>query len=242
MPTNYDYYVKEIRLNGASGAASYVRVIETDLDNIKTETILKPISKTNFTGINGGFFSANNGYNKPPTGSSSICYYDEDDEKNVTVEGVTHPAIGKYNKSSSGITEKKTMVIYYDREDNYKTKVTYLYIKDVDEVLSHKQRYVTNIIGGNDYNRSSWSTKSYYAPIPRTVIAWKNDKVYLITTDFANIPGLKVLLKEMKLDPVNSVILDGSFSTCTQVEVNGRLKHYGGDRYIYNMIKLKKAY
>ncbi|WP_459195699.1 phosphodiester glycosidase family protein [Wukongibacter baidiensis] len=237
-PTHYDYEKKEVHLGG--GIFATTRIIKTDLDNIETETILRPISDTSYTGINGGFFAAGNGYDNPPTGSSSICYNKYDKGKTVKVEGVRHPAISEYNKSDSGTASKKTMIIY---KDGSRTKATYRYVEEVDDVLSQTRfRDSINIIGGTDYNKSSWSTKAYYGPVDRTVIAWEGNDVYLITVDSVNIPSLKSVVERLGLDPVDSVILDGSGSTCMQVEVNGRLRDYGGDRYIYNMIRLKKDY
>lgn len=123
------------------------------------------------------------------------------------------------------------MIIY---EDDGQTKAVYRYVDDVDEILSQSRfRNSTNIIGGTDYIKSSWSTKAYYAPISRTVIAYKDNKAYLITVLNSTIPLLKPVLEELDLDSVDSVILDGSGSTCMQVKVDERRKNITEETDIY---------
>ncbi len=79
----------------------------------------------------------------------------------------------------------------------------------------------------------------------RTVLAWKDSKAYLMTIcsqigkfGGINIRQLKTLLTTMGLNPIASIILDGSESTFMRVKVDGKVKNFGGDRYVYNMIKL----
>ncbi len=70
------------------------------------------------------FFDADEGYNKPPTGGSSIVYNSYDVGVALTVEGRTLSANYDYNENSSNTAvSKKTMVIY---KEGSNTKVAYM--------------------------------------------------------------------------------------------------------------------
>lgn len=82
---NYEYYTwKHI-----PAALGEQHIIKTSLSNIKSETILRPVNKTAYVGINGGFFEATNGYSSPPTGGSSIVYVAGEENQTVTYGGRT---------------------------------------------------------------------------------------------------------------------------------------------------------
>lgn len=55
------------------------------------------------------------------------------------------------------------------------------------------------------------------------------------------IPNLKVALQEVGLNPVNSIVLDGSGSTAMRVVQNDQIRWYGSpthNRYIGNMVRV----
>ncbi|MNW32157.1 hypothetical protein D3C74_90920 [compost metagenome] len=55
---NYKYYTWKL----IPASLREQNIIKTSLSNIKTETILQPVNKTAYVGINGGFFEATNLY------------------------------------------------------------------------------------------------------------------------------------------------------------------------------------
>jgi len=73
----------------------------TPLSNITTQTFLRPLKNTNHIVINGGFFEATEGYDKPPTGGSSIVYLPGDENSNVTYIGRTLPKITRKIRMSA---------------------------------------------------------------------------------------------------------------------------------------------
>ncbi len=224
----------------SDGSHPKIYLIETNIDNIETKTILKPISKTSHIGVNGGFFDAEYGYNEPSTGGSSICYSKYDEGDYVKVEGRKLPANFHRNEGSSNKPiERKTMFIY--KKSSRKIRANFRYVKHVDEIFDEfGENNVLYAMGGNDYNKESWG-KSYYLPMDRTVVAWTSRKIYLIHIPGISIPSLKELMESglgYNLNPVDSVLFDGSGSSCIQGEENGRIKCFGGNRYIYNMIKV----
>lgn len=97
MATSYTYTEKSLSVDGHS---VLLRVIKTPLVNIQTETIGKKVFDTNYIGINGGFFDADNGYDNPPTGGSSICYNLNDVGNTITVGNQTLACNYDYNESS----------------------------------------------------------------------------------------------------------------------------------------------
>jgi hypothetical protein len=102
---------------------SQIYVIKTLANNIRSEIIRKPVSKSEYKGINGGFFdSPNDDYQETPTEGSSISYnadggeyydYNEDIDNNI----VTRP----------------TSVTYYDKKLQ-KTKGKIVRAKNMNEV------------------------------------------------------------------------------------------------------------
>ncbi|RNB55050.1 hypothetical protein EDM57_15560 [Brevibacillus gelatini] len=246
MPRYYEYFTME----GAPGAGGTtwgprLLTIKTKLDNIRTETILRPLSTTTETGINGGFFAADDGYDEPPTQGRSICYNKYDDGDEVTYSGRTLPEIYEYNGTSSNQKSRKTAVIYEDSNGN--TKAAYMYARNLDDVLDRYDN-VTNVIGGTSFNSADWSTTAYYGPAPRTVFAWKGSYAYLIVVpDAISVPWLKESLEYVGLDPTNAIVLDGSGSSCIQVhdDDNGLdedFSFYGEDRHLFNIIRVNKDY
>ncbi|MFS0917725.1 hypothetical protein [Brevibacillus sp. 179-C 1.1 NHS] len=245
MPKNYEYFTQEGApiFGGYSGPR--MLTIKTKLDNIRTKTMLRPLSTTKETGINGGFFAADDGYHSPPTAGRSICYnkFDEGDE--VTYEIRTLKEIYKYNGKSSNPKSRKTAVIYEDSNGN--TKAAYMYATKLSEVLD-RYSTATNVIGGTSFNASDWSDTAFYGPTPRTVFAWKGSYAYLIVVpDAINVPQLKDSLEHVGLDPTNAIVLDGSGSSSIQVHDDDRgldtdFSFYGEDRYLFNIIRVNKDY
>jgi hypothetical protein len=240
MAQNYTFTDNVVLLPDPLGALPVpYKMIKTPLSNIETHTIGKAISGTSYIGINGGFFEADNGYNKPPTGGSAICYNYNDVNEYIFVEGQKLSKNFHFNQGSSGNKlNRKTMIIY---NDGNQTKAKYAYLSSKDEAFNIATN-ITNIIGGMDYNVDSWGSIAYYLPTNRTILAWKDNYAYLLTFENESIPNLKAAMPELGLSAEHSIILDGSGSSQLQVEVDGNLKCYGGNRYIYNMIRLLKTY
>lgn len=213
-----------------------VNEIITNLGNVETVEINKPLAQTSYIGINGGFFAARNGYNNPPTEGSSISFNN----------GVIHCKNNKGNPRDEHDTSpisKKTLIIYKWRGQY---KATYRYIKTLDEAFDiFGKSNVVQVIGGTDYNLSGHEYKGYFGPTGRSVIAWKDNKIHLITIPGKytgiNIPGLKKAITAMGLDPEQSIVLDGSESACMQAKDSyGTWQNIGGYRHIFNAITLKR--
>jgi hypothetical protein len=73
-------------------------------------------------------------------------------------------------------------------------------------------------------------------------LAWSAPYAYLIVTDnlvSTTIPDLKSYVEQLRLDPRNSIVLDGFGSSsmkCAEYEKKGESRH------IFNMIRLINAY
>ncbi|WP_010096081.1 hypothetical protein [Ornithinibacillus scapharcae] len=71
------------------------------------------------------------------------------------------------------------------------------------------------------------------------MLAFKGSNAYLIVTDIAStIPDMKSYVEQLGLDPFNSIILDGSGSTAMKCK---EFTKKGGERHIFNMIRLRKT-
>ncbi|WP_175415200.1 hypothetical protein [Paenibacillus algicola] len=121
-----------------------------------------------------------------------------------------------------------------------------MYARNLDEVLAN---YPTAqaVIGGQNYNKDSWTSalfsKAYDLAAWRTVLAWNNTYGYLMVTNGTSVtvPNLKVALQEVGLNPVNSIVLDGSGSTAMRVVQNDQIRWYGSpthNRYIGSMVRV----
>jgi hypothetical protein len=222
------------------------RIIDTELSNIKSETILRPINDTTYMGINGGYFDADNGYHSPPTGGKSIAYCPEDVGETVTYGGQTLVKNHHYNGDYFNQVSRKTMAVY---SNGSSIVAGAMYAKDKDQVLNYFSN-VKTIIGGNDFNESSYSSNAWNLPIPRTVIAWVGTRVHLIIcTSGITMPILKEAIEELGFSLFNAVNLDGSGSTSMRVKANGTFSEsfdghdaYDDNRYLFNIIRLKNAY
>lgn len=231
MATNYTYS-SELWMMGRP----FVHMIKTPLSNICTETICKPLTETSYYGINGGFYNTAS-YDQTPSSSSSICVDVSEIGNSITVNGKTFAKNHNYNLNSSGAqTAKKTMVIYKDANGSY--KATYRSTAS-RYTISNEFPQFEQIIGGTTYTLADWGEKAYYAPLQRTVLAWKGQYAYLIVTEvLMTIPDLKNAVEQLGLDPSNSIVLDGSGSTAMQCK---EFTKKGGERHIFNMIRLKKT-
>ncbi|MET1174444.1 phosphodiester glycosidase family protein [Paenibacillus amylolyticus] len=247
MAINYEYkQVEGVPLSIFSPNGPRMKYIKTKLSNIKSETILKPMSQTSFMGINGGFFlPENDNYNIPPLVGRSIAY-SATDSGNVSVtygspvKTRTLPKNYLQNGSSAELFARKTLVIY---TSGGTTKAAYMYATNTAEVFA-KYSNVKTIIGGNSFTSSDWKVAQYNVPLPRTAIAWRGDDVYLIVTpDAISIPDLRDSIAHIGLDPTNAIVLDGSGSSAIRVQTNGSWSNsfIGGNRYIYNMVRLINA-
>lgn len=231
MPTHYTYS-KELWLSGRP----MVHMIKTPLSNICTETICKPLTNTAYSGINGGFYDTVS-YDQTPTGGRSIAYDKAEGLNTITVNGKTFDKNYYYNGVPTNQVSRKTMCISKSSTGVY--SAGYKYAKTVSEMKAAFPN-AEQIIGGNDYNLDSWGSKAYYAPIQRTVLAWKGSYAYLIVTEVgALVSDMKNYVTQLGLDPVNSIMLDGSGSTAMKVP---EFTKKGDERHIFNMIRLKNAY
>ncbi|SFS49585.1 phosphodiester glycosidase family protein [Paenibacillus sp. 453mf] len=246
MAVHYSYSQK---LGSPPPFAAYgprMQIIKTHLSNIKSETILRPISTTSYMGINGGFFRpvSDDAYNVPPAQGSSIAYCPEDENKTVSYQGRTLARNYNYNgNSSTNPIARKTMVVYTNSSGS--TKAAYVYAATLGEVTSRFSNIKT-VIGGNSFASADWSPTVYNLPAPRTAIAWdSSDNAHLIVVpDAINIPLLKSSIEYIGLNPENAVVLDGSGSSSLRVQVDGSYSKsfYGENRHIFNMIRLRNAF
>lgn len=204
-----------------------VKVIETPLNNIKPETILKPISQTSYYGINGGFYIGD--YKSPPERSDSISwsYNDMGNGKNYN-----------YNGSQTNQVSRKTLVVY--QYNNFYFGAT-MYAKNITEVRN-KYPEAREVIGGFGLEESDWgSPLAYYGPTSRTFMAFdgnvsKRIGYLIISPARINVLGIKNTLTQLGLRHQDAIVLDGSGSTSMKIPTY----HYKGeDRYIYNMIRLR---
>lgn len=236
MPEHYTAYHDTVYLN--RDHAAYFHVIRTGINNIRTETILKPLSETNFTGINGGFFTGPS-YDQPPTAGRSIAFHIEDAGR--LASGSTSVYRNwNYNGSSTNYKRHKTLILRNNADGTIAPQ--FQYVAKANDVLNQYSN-VRQIIGGRDYNSENWSTTAYNVGTRRTVLAWTATQAYLITSTSAiNIPDLKRAIELMGLSPTNSIILDGSGSTSMQVTSNSNLNLLGEDRHLFNCIRLARNF
>jgi hypothetical protein len=227
-------------VNKSDTQTAIVRIISTNLKNIKTETVLRPLNRLSYTGINGGFFDADNGYWKPPTSGSSICYTKGLDGQMAEYEGVSRVKNFHENQYYNDGVYRKTMFIYNTSDG--RVSAAYDYVKHIDELRGKFD--VLYAIGGTDYNEASWGS-SYYESVDRTVLAWSKPVVgeeitaYLIQVQNVTIPELKVVMGNRNLDPVYSVILDCGGSSGMQLWEDGIFRETSiQDRYLYNVVRL----
>ncbi|MGE7828851.1 hypothetical protein [Paenibacillus sp. NPDC093718] len=217
-------------------------IIRTGASNVKPETILRPVHNTTYMGINGGFFAADEGYNRPPTASRSIAWAEEDENQTITVEGRTLSKNYLYNGTSANPLSRKTFFIY--RNSSGVSTPAYMYASSANDVFgNYGKANVRMIVGGTDFNESSWGT-SYNLPLKRTAVSFQGTSVYLMVIASATIPVLRSDIENMGLSPTNTVILDGSNSTQMNVEANGQWIQAPrlSDRYVFNMLRLRNAF
>lgn len=226
--------------------------IRTNVENIQTETVLKPLKDTGAIGVNGGFFDAEKmigplpNYWTPPSSGSSICYTKGLDGQMAECEGIKRSKNFHENQFKDVPVSRKTMFIYDTHEHGGRISIAFRYAKHIDELKENWD--VLYAVGGNDYNESSWGS-NYNERDKRTVVAWTKPAVgipttvYLIQVDDVTIPELKVFIESLQLglDPFNSVIMDCGGSSSIQYHKEGKLVHTGiQNRYLYNIVSLIK--
>ncbi|PEC23634.1 phosphodiester glycosidase family protein [Bacillus cereus] len=242
---NFDYEFFEIKgeaLPKVNDRPQYssIYVIKTPADNIRSEIIKEPVSKSKYMGINGGFFDSQN-YQKTPTDGRSIAY---------NAGGGEHY---DYNETSENPIIRPNFVTYFDKKLQ-KTQVKIIRAKDMKKVREEFEDYqqIKTAIGGVSHSRKVWGDE-YYEKTPdrRTVLGYKEEKgtvyAYLIITRFPlTIANLKEhALNKLELDEY--ILLDGSGSTSMRVKKpdgtwlidKGReLNSIDADRHVYNMVRL----
>ncbi|WP_410982972.1 hypothetical protein [Bacillus cereus] len=152
---NYDYYLQPttILFDDVS-----LRVIKTPIDNIRTEVIKRPVSETNYMGINGGYYytpkdpeTDKRDYNKMEP--CSMSYYKTD--------GLTDGY--KFNGCPDKHLSLPTFVTYYDK-DLKKTKAEIFPVKSMKDINNHfknldhndhhhhSNQVIINAIGGKGFD------------------------------------------------------------------------------------------
>ncbi|MCP1122722.1 hypothetical protein NKR74_05095 [Bacillus sp. 3103sda1] len=161
IPKNYDYYLQptKVLLDTVS-----LRVIKTPIDNIRTEVIRKPVSETNYIGINGGYYNpsydpvkydpSNDDYVYKPC---SMTYYNPRGLTDGSTDGYD------FNGCSGKHLSRPTFVTYYDK-DLKKTKAEIIDAKSIDEIKNHfenldkndhqhhSNQVIINAIGGKGFD------------------------------------------------------------------------------------------
>ncbi|OXS72958.1 hypothetical protein [Domibacillus enclensis] len=236
MPQHYTAFRRTIHVDPSFPV--HFNVIRTGINNIRTETILKPLSQTDFTGINGGFFTGPS-YNQPPTEGRSIAFHIEDAGK-LTPGSTSVYRNWNYNGSSTDYKRQKTLIL---RNNNGTILPHYQYVAKANDVLNQYDN-VRQIIGGRDYNPENWGSDSYSLPLPRTILAWTATQAYLMVSTGVSIPDLKKTMELMGsgITPINSIVLDGSGSSCMQVTSDSDFNLRGGNRYLFNCIRLARNF
>lgn len=218
-------------------------IIKTNASNVKPETILKPVHQTSYMGINGGFFASDEGYDHPPTASRSIAWAAEDENTTISVEGRYLAKNYLYNGTASAPVSRKTFFIY--KNSSGVSTPGFMYASSVYDIFNmYGKSNVTAIVGGTDFNESSWSWTAYNIPLKRTVVSFLGTDVYLMVVGSAAISVLKSDIENMGLSATNSVILDGSDSSQLNVRANGEWIQAPSvsDRYVFNMLRLRNAF
>lgn len=122
--------------------------------------------------------------------------------------------------------------------------MSYIYAEKLGEVLYYYPTAIS-VIGGRDYGYLGLSD---LVGIGRTAIAWKSDgSVSLIVSPGAAIENIRYAINYdlgSGYSAENSVILDGSGSSCVQVYANGTWNnsYYNENRYLFNIVRLINAY
>ncbi|MEI4624112.1 hypothetical protein KFD70_28450 [Bacillus pfraonensis] len=209
-------------------------IIKTPIDNIRTEVIKKPVSATNYIGINGGFNDQSNGTVEP----RSISYYNPA----MVTDGSTE--VSNFNSTSNPerfpntIASRSTFVTYYDKNEK-RTKATIIPAASLDDVFKQfaPHQEVINAIGGKGYdiNHFRGSKKDYsQTPLRRTILAYKeeNGTVYaylIITQSFVTVERLKLHVEKLGFKENENIMLDASGSTSMRAKIkkfNGKWEWY----------------
>lgn len=237
--SDYSFYIEP--------RSSFYRVryyiIKTPIDNIRTEVIRKRVSKTNYTGVNGGFLKLK--YDEETKKifkmeSRNISYYSGaiDGLTNGLTDGSTENY--EYNGTRGNPYSWPTFVTYYDK-DLRKTKAEIIHdTTSMDEIKNkhfknRPNHVIINAIGGKSYEKDHWGNSEFgketsysYKPARRTVLGYKEEEgtvyAYLMVTDSdTTVENLKEDVKKLGFNKDNSIVLDGSGSTSMRVKMpNGK--------------------
>lgn len=240
-PATWNKLFSEFRYSYQSFSHSGLKfhVIKTRLDNIETQTILRPVANTSYTGINGGFFDDTSGdYSKPPSSGSSICYNFEDVGKYVTVNGITRIANFHENQNNDKPVPQRSLIIYRSGGTVKSAIKNLTHVKEAFSIYGESN--ILNVIGGISPNIT---TGSAAYPVKKAAISAVGNYAYLIYCTAASQVSFNVALEAglglgAGIDISNTVMLDGSNSACLKVGT----KYYGSSiekRYIYNMIRVR---
>lgn len=237
----YDFEsIKITRIGDEEVSFAYIK---TPISNIRTEVIKKPVSATNYIGINGGFNSQGNGIE-----GRSISFYNPA----MVTDGSTeiHNFNSKENpiKKPESIYSLPTFVTYYDK-DLKTTKAEIISAKSMNDIYNHfknldhndhhhhSNQIIINAIGGKGYDINHWGgrKKAYFEDtLRRTILAYKeeNGTIYaylIITTSFVTVERLKLHVEKLGFKKDEHILLDGSGSTSMRAKIkkhNGKWEWY----------------
>ena len=240
-PATWNKLFSEFRYSYQSVSHSGLKfhVLKTRLDNIETETILRPVANTSYTGINGGFFDDTSGnYSKPPSSGSSICYNFEDVGKYVTVNGVKRIANFHENQNNNKPVLQRSLIIYRSGGTVKSAIKKLTHVKEAFNLYGESN--ILNVIGGISPNITTGSAS---LPLKKAAISVAGSYAYLIYCPAASQVSFNVAIDAglglgAGINVANTVMLDGSNSACLKVGS----QYYGSStekRYIYNMIRVR---
>lgn len=247
-----DYSFEEEKTTKIGDEEVVFSIIKTPVNNIQTEVIMKPVSETNYIGINGGFNHQGNGKVEP----RSISY-------NGSSKGHNYNSKEDPETKPESIVSLPTFVTYFDK-DLQKTRAEIISVKSMDDINNHfknqddnpnqkhnhnSNQIIINAIGGKGYTKKHFGNdqKDYsLAELRRTVLAYKEEQgtVYaylIITKSFVTVENLKLHVEKLGFTENENIVLDGSGSTSMRVrKPNGELlvdvgtENWGLDNFILN--------
>lgn len=219
-------------------------IIKTPVSNIRTEVIKKPVSRTNYVGINGGFNYQTSG----TVEGRSISYYNpamvtdgsnEVHDCNMRSAGkeVPLPTFVTYYDKDLKITKAEVISAKCMKDINNHFKNTKTKNNDnEDDHHHHSNQIIINAIGGKGYDKKQWGDgKEDYSghTLRRTILAYKeeNGTVYaylIITKSFVTVERLKLHVAKLGFKEEEHIVLDGSGSTSmrAKTKINGDWEWY----------------
>ncbi|PEC23641.1 hypothetical protein [Bacillus cereus] len=225
-------------------------IIKTPIDNIRTEVIRKPISETNYIGINGGYYapSYDSSIDYDEYKPCSISYYNPNENELEKDAPNKNSMFNRSSKNSPSVS-RPTLVTYYDKKLQ-KTKAEIISANSMKQINDHfknldnndhhhdySNQVIINAIGGKGYDIEHFGNKkdSYSEDtLRRTVLAYReeNGTVYaylIVTKSFVTVERLKLHVEKLGFKENENIMLDASGSTSMRViKPTGELLEDGG--------------